>query len=547
MTVGDLLTPWLMLAAVLVPLVYVEKWIHSHLYGVGWLLTSDTRSATTLYYVLLLPGVFLHEAVQWLVAGAINVETKMIRVWPEPQADGTLRLDFIQIQKTNKLSAAIIGAAPLIVGLALVWVISNYVLNLDELLAAIGTGNISTIGAAVRSLGSAPDFYLWLYLLFAISNAMLPTPADRQGWPLLIALFAGIIVFLVVIGTGEQLLETYKSSVVTGLERLTTAFATVLVIEVPAILVIGLGEEILERATRRKFQYKPPAEAKPRQPGSSEPLASGEPKPSIYLLELPIPLPPDRPKQRPTSAPERSVPEPTTVRERARPAPERTVSPDAPTQTGDLPPARQPAIRREETRDRPQLAPERPGLDRHPPASAAPDGATHLPDSTQALPPVRDVRDEPARTMPATRPPDRRADRTLPPAGARPLSTSRSSGESADHPTPRDRASFGPIPARPRSAQPPPSRPGERAPLPSRPGESERPPASRPPYRNQRDMDQRARREDTRLPQRRTPPFAADDDEDDMGKANAPESNALDELEYIPFDDIEIPDDDDLL
>lgn len=547
MTVSDLLTPWLMLAAVLVPLVYVEKWIHSHLYGVGWLLTNDTRSATILYYVLLMPGVLLHEAVQWLVAGAINVDTKTIRVWPEPQEDGTLRLDFVQVQKTNRFSLAIIGAAPLIVGLALVWVISNYILSLDDLLAAIGTGDLRAIGVAVRSLGSAPDFYLWLYLLFAISNAMLPTPADRQGWPLLVAVFVGVIVFLVVIGTGEQLLETYRSSVVTGLERLTTAFATVLVIEIPAILVIGLGEEILERTTNRKFQYKPPAEAKPRQPGSNEPLAPGEPRPSIYALELPIPLPPDRPKQRSASAPEHSAPDPTTVRERARPAPEREVSPDAPTQTGDLPPARQPAMHREETRDRPQPASQRPGLDRRPSASTALDSAKRLSDSTQAQPTARDMRDQPTRTIHATRPPDRRADRMPPPAGERPLGPSRLSGESVDHPTPRDRASFGSVPGKPRSAQPPPSRPGERAPRPSEPVDSVRPPASRPPYRDQRDTDQRVQRDESRLPQRRTSPFAADDDRGDIEKTSAPESDALDELEYIPFDDIEIPDDDDLL
>jgi hypothetical protein len=48
MNLGNLLTPWIELAAVLIILIYVEKWIHSHLYGVGWLLTNDKKTATAL-------------------------------------------------------------------------------------------------------------------------------------------------------------------------------------------------------------------------------------------------------------------------------------------------------------------------------------------------------------------------------------------------------------------------------------------------------------------------------------------------------------------
>ena len=77
MNAGDLLTPWMILAAVLVPLVYVEKWIHSHLYGVGWLLTNDNRSATTLYYVLLLPGVDSFMSSTALFMGTLSTATSV--------------------------------------------------------------------------------------------------------------------------------------------------------------------------------------------------------------------------------------------------------------------------------------------------------------------------------------------------------------------------------------------------------------------------------------------------------------------------------------
>jgi hypothetical protein len=307
-TFSHVLTPWLILAAVLIPLVYVEKWVHAHLYGVGWLLTNNKKSATALYYVLLFPGVFVHEFTQYLVAGALNVRIKRVIAWPEAQDDGTLRLNFVQIKQANRLETAIIGAAPLFTGLGLVWVISNQILNLDNVLSALATGNITVLGPALRQLVSKPDFYLWLYLMFAISNAMLPTPADREGWPLVIGLFAVVIGFLVIIGTGAVLLKTFTGPVAHGVDRLATAFASVLAVEIPGLLLIGVAEEILQRITKREFQYgeERVRGATARQPGSSDPLPPDAPLPSIYNLPLPVPVPSEAPA--PASAMRRPAP-----------------------------------------------------------------------------------------------------------------------------------------------------------------------------------------------------------------------------------------------
>jgi len=288
---GDLLTPWFLLALILVPIYLAERWIQSHLYGVGWLLTNDQESATILYYFFLFPGVFLHEFIQWLLGYAIAVTLKPVRAWPQAQENGTLRYDFVQIEKANWLQSAILGAVPLIAGTTIVWFISNQILNLEELLSALGTGDITVIGPAIKHLGSTPDFYLWLYLMFTISNTMLPTPADRRGWPLLFASFGIGIVFLILIGLGDQIYDTFTGPVAHGIDLLITALGTVLVVEFTAILLIGFMEEVLEKLTKRKFQYSPPKpEPAPREPGSAY-LPPGVPRPSIYNLPLPVPDP----------------------------------------------------------------------------------------------------------------------------------------------------------------------------------------------------------------------------------------------------------------
>ena len=369
MPVNDLLTPWFLLAAVLLPLIYIEKWIHSHLYGVGWLLTNDKKSATALYYVFLLPGVFLHEFVQWLIAGAFNVKTKRVMAWPEAQDDGTLRLDFVQIRKANRFQAAIIGAAPLLVGLAVIWVISNHILDFENVLTALGTGDITLIGSALQELASKTDFFLWLYLIFAISNAMLPTPADRQGWPLLIGIFFAGLVVLIIVGVGDVLVETLTGPVAHAVDLLTTAFTIMLLVEIFAILFIGFFEEVLERLTKRKFYYAKPAEvSKAREPGSSLPLPPGAPLPSIYNLELPIPDPAVHSTltARPPAEPARSQP---AAAELQPPGPRPTARPESEQMPTDAPAlARNPVLaqRQRTPPDRQFQRPDEPSEDERP-------------------------------------------------------------------------------------------------------------------------------------------------------------------------------------
>lgn len=499
MNASNLLTPWLLLGGVLFLLVQAEKWIQSHLYGVGWLLTNDKRSATALYYLILAPGVFVHEFTQWLVAGALNVPTRRVMAWPEAQEDGTLRLDFVQIQSADWLRSALIGAFPFVVGTGLIWLISNEILNLEYFFDALATGDITLIGPALREVGSTPDFYLWLYLLFAISNAMLPTPADRKGWPLLIGVFAVVLGFLILIGVGQQLYETFTGPVAHGLNVLTAAFSTVLAVEVGAIFLIGVTEEVLERLTKRKFQYlQPVPPLPPREPGSNLPLPPGTPPPSIYNLELPLPDP---------SAPT------------ARPAPRPAPGP-APAASGTIP-AQAP---------RPPASGTLPGApDERPrpasrPGEPAPGPARPLPDRQPApLPAAR-----PALTASS----DEAAEpQSQPRAFPRPGSPPQPAGPPA--PATGATGSRSPFPARPL-----PGAPSERGVTPARPV-----PAPREGQTGERPAPPGTPRQEAFLRDLRRggpPPFDDDIDEEDeeLDALEDDDEDEGDDLQYIDFDDL---------
>jgi len=171
----DLLIPWLTLAATLIPLLYVQRWIHRHLFGMGYLLAHDKGTATLFYYLLLAPGVILHELSEYLMAGVFSVRARKFNFVPEAQEDGSLEFGFIQLEEIkNPVWASIIGLAPLIVGIFVVIWISQSLLDLPEIFLAIRINDLTVIGAALNKLIHKPDFLLWLYVLFSVANTIMP-------------------------------------------------------------------------------------------------------------------------------------------------------------------------------------------------------------------------------------------------------------------------------------------------------------------------------------------------------------------------------------
>ena len=365
MDIGDILGPWILLIMLVLPLLYVEKFIHQHIYGVGYLITKDKEQATTFYYLIFFPGVVLHEIIQYFMAGILNVPVKKLEPRPQKQDNGTLRFDFVTIQKTDKWRAAVIGGAPFLVACAIMWTISTSILDLHLIPEAFATGEISEIARTINDLRNTPDFWLWMYLLFTISNGMIPTKEDRQGWSFILVAIGAVSLFFIVLGLDNVVVETYQGPVMHGLAMVNTALAILLFIDIFAVLLLGVIEDTFERIRGEKMDYsgQKPKNIK-RQAGSDLPIPVGEPMPSIYNLALPIPtLPPMGKIVRPSTVPTQSA-----SREETKPA-------GVPT-----PPARQPA---KPTQDKPQ--PTRP---RQP----APALASNEPTLERVLDPDADLR-----------------------------------------------------------------------------------------------------------------------------------------------------------
>jgi hypothetical protein len=285
----DLLNPWITFILTLVPLLYVQRWIHRHLFGMGYLLAKEKFSAALLYYIILLPGVILHELSRYLMAGIVNVRSAYVSLWPEVKDDGSLEIGFIRLELVlNPVFHAMIVLAPFVTGLIVVTFVSNSILDLPAFFAKLQTADIYEIGAAVQELISKPDFLLWAYILFSVANTMMPTSQARRAWWFLGGASVAFLLFIVGIGLGRFVVNWLAGPIANVLYSFSAVFGTVLFIDCIAAVIIWIIEAIMERAVGYKVEYQATARALPATTQQKSTFKS------VYELNLPIPPPPGK-------------------------------------------------------------------------------------------------------------------------------------------------------------------------------------------------------------------------------------------------------------
>lgn len=249
---------WITIGLVILPLRSLERWIHKHVQGLGLLLTNDPQAAVLIYYLALFPGVFLHELSQWLLAKLLGVKVKQFRIWPETQKGGGLiRLGLVEIDpKTDMYRTTMVSIIPMVTGIAALALIGTTRFDMAPLLDALATGDIPIIAAGIKAFTSAPDFLLWVYLIFAFANAMLPEPHDEINWWLIIGPVAGIAVFLLILDLGILLRAWLEGPLAKLSGWVSFALVLALVVDLIVMGLIALLELIFSRVLNRDVEYQ---------------------------------------------------------------------------------------------------------------------------------------------------------------------------------------------------------------------------------------------------------------------------------------------------
>ncbi len=247
-------TPLLWLAATLVLLLLIERWIHRHLQGVMLLLTGDPEIAVVLYALPLMPGILLHELSHALAAILLGVRVGRISIRPK-RAGQRVQLGFVPVEKTDAVRASLIGLAPLLTGSAAILLIGYWVFGLGTVGTALASGDWASLMDGLPEALKASDAWLWAYVIFAISNTMLPSQTDRQSWPpvILFLLLLGVLVWAA--GLGPVIVESLAESLAVALRWLTMMCLLTIAVDLPFVALVALAERLLGRMRGMRVEY----------------------------------------------------------------------------------------------------------------------------------------------------------------------------------------------------------------------------------------------------------------------------------------------------
>jgi len=229
------------LVASLVFFLVVQRWLHQEIQILFYLLTRRINLALTLFALLFLPGVLLHETSHFLVARLLGVRTRRFSLIPQVTVDARLRLGYVETAQVDVLRDTLIGAAPLLIGGAVVAYLGIYQLGIAPLFALASQGNWDQLWAALGALPDHPDFWLWFYLTFTISSMMMPSPSDRQAWLPVILVVVFLAGLALLAGAGTWMIENMAP----GLEQVVGSIATVFGISLVLHLALGVPVGIL--------------------------------------------------------------------------------------------------------------------------------------------------------------------------------------------------------------------------------------------------------------------------------------------------------------
>ncbi len=210
----------------------LKKALARELQAISLLLFHRPHPGFLFYKLLVFPGIVIHELSHWLMAEILQVKTGEIKLLPQNDPDspiGDKRLGFVKIAKTDPLRSALIGFAPLLVGLVLLVFLAYLLFS--------SSANISLT-------------LLFSYLLLVIGNGMLVSRSDVKFWPLLLLLLLLLYYLFSIIS--PSLPTTQLASWTRIVAR---AIFTAAGIELAVVFFLFSLRSLLEKITHRRISF----------------------------------------------------------------------------------------------------------------------------------------------------------------------------------------------------------------------------------------------------------------------------------------------------
>jgi len=240
---------YLYLLLLLLPLIYLQRFLQREIQSIFLLITRQPEISMALFSLMFLPGVVLHEVSHFLMAHLLGVKTGRFSIIPKKLEGGRIQLGYVETASSDFIRDALIGVAPLVTGGIFVAFAGVSRLGLNTVWESLTQGQMSSISIIIKSVVDKPDFWIWFYLIFAVSSTMMPSSSDRRAWLPLISLMIILLGLVLLMGVGTWIITRFGSTFKAALDAITMVLGITVFIHLVLLPPTWLIRKIISRMT----------------------------------------------------------------------------------------------------------------------------------------------------------------------------------------------------------------------------------------------------------------------------------------------------------
>lgn len=228
---------------------FLQHWLQQHIQGLTYAVTGNPGCAVRALFLILLPGVLLHEFSHWLVANLIGVRTGKVSIGLGKMRGKHFSLGSVTVERSDPARESLIGIAPFVFGVLAIWAVMGF--GFDLWSPNDPRQVMEIVGATI----SDPLTWVALYIVFAVSTSMIPSESDREPWGVIIAIFVGIGALALILGWTPNITPDLIARARQVLTTLIFVFGIIVTVNGILAVVIFLLEWGFGTVTSRRVRY----------------------------------------------------------------------------------------------------------------------------------------------------------------------------------------------------------------------------------------------------------------------------------------------------
>ncbi|MEK7577444.1 MAG: hypothetical protein AAB492_02375 [Patescibacteria group bacterium] len=222
----------LLLVFELIVLWFITRRLTQNLYVALFLLIRSRPIAIAIISFFFFPGTIIHELSHLFTAEILGVHTSGLTLTPEGLEESNVRTGSVLIAKTDPIRRAVIGVAPVFVGLGALFTISYLLPQFAFSYWVLGIG---------------------YWVLFAVSNTMFSSPEDMEGFPAVAITLSLIAIAAYFSGISVGLPASWIENITSTLSTLTTSIGYIVGLNLAVFALSFSAITIAEKLSGRKL------------------------------------------------------------------------------------------------------------------------------------------------------------------------------------------------------------------------------------------------------------------------------------------------------